>query len=220
MKTKLFVAIATLSVILASCKRREIETTPLASLIVTNVVNNGGNLVLGTNAASTYNNYFQGYSIKTGNKQIKLVDTAGGIKKVYYDRSADLVNGGLYSLFLTGTPEAVESVFVKEENIVPHKENVFGVRVVNLSTENLPISVNIAGAANGSLIPTLSYKNLSDFKKVAATTSQTLEFRNAATGILITTFDVPDYDIPRFRNITFAFAGAVGSEHVIRINNY
>jgi hypothetical protein len=223
MKAKIFVAIATLSIMLASCKKQEVKLTPLSSMMVTNVVNGGGNLVLGTNASPVYNNDFQAYGMLTGNKEIKLVDTAGGINKVYYNQTKDLVSGGVYSLFLGGTPEAIDAVFMKEENIPSHTVDVFGARVINLATSGVPVSVNIAGAANGSFILSIGYKTISTFKdvsSVAAEGDKIFEFRNAASGDLITSFTVPGYDLPRFRNITLVLAGSVGSETVLRVNQY
>jgi len=209
--------------ILASCKKQDVKLTPLASLLVTNTVNGGGNLVFGTNATLVYSNSSQAYGMLTGSKEIKLVDTAGGINKVYYNQTKEFVNGSVYSLFLTGTPAAVESVFLKEDNVPSHTADVFGARVINLVTGGVPISVNVQGSANGSFISSLAYKGNSEFKdvsSVAAEGAKIFEFRNAATGDLITSFTVPNYDLPRFRNITLVFAGAVGAETVLRNNNY
>ncbi|WP_316833768.1 hypothetical protein [Pedobacter nutrimenti] len=224
MKLKLItVCFVLCTIILGSCKKQDVKITPLASLLVTNAVSGGGNLVLGTNAAPVNNNAFQAYGMLTASKEIRLVDTAGGINKVYYNQTKDFVNGGVYSLFLGGTPDAVDGIFMKEENIPSHTADVFGARVINLVTGGVPISVNVQGSANGSFVSSLVYKAISTFKdvsSVAAEGDKVFEFRNAATGDLITSFTVPGYDMPRFRNITLVFAGAVGAETVIRANNY
>ena len=210
-------------VILASCRKQEIKTTSLASLLVTNAVDGGGNLVLGTNATPVYDNNYQAYGMLTGSREIKLVDTAIGINKVYYHQTKDFVNGGLYSLFLTGTPASVESVFIKEENIPSHTNNVFGARVINLATDGIPISVNLQGNVNTLFISNLIYKAISTFNDVSSVATEgnkVFEFRNAITGDLITSFTVPVYDLPRFRNITLVFTGAVTKGKIFRVNNY
>nr|WP_199083381.1 hypothetical protein [Pedobacter sp. ASV19] len=100
---------------------------------------------------------------------------------------------------------------------------MFGARVINLLIGSTPISVNLKGSANGSFINNLAYKAISGFKDVSSAASEgtkTFEFKNAITGDLITTFDVPDYDLPRFRNITLVLSGTMGSETVIRVNQY
>ncbi|WP_316835501.1 hypothetical protein [Pedobacter nutrimenti] len=221
--TVLSVMILLSVLILVSCKKQEIKTTPLASLLVTNAVVDGGNLVFGTNATPVYNSNSQAYGMLTGSREIKLVDNAGGINKVYYSQGQDFVNGGVYSLFLTGTSSAVESVFMKEENIPSHTADVFGARVINLVPGGVPISVNIQGSPNGSFTNSLAYKSISKFRDVSSLASEgskVFEFRNAITGVLLTSFTVPDFDLPKFRNITLVFAGSVGSEITIRTNNY
>jgi len=223
MKKKLFTVVTLLSaVLLNSCKKQEIESLPLASLMIVNVVNGGGNLLLGTNVLPVYNNYFQAYSMPTGSQRVKLLDTAD-MDQVYYDQTVVLENGGLYSLFLTGNRTAVESVIVKEENIPSHTTDAFGARVINLVDGGAPISLNLADSANGSFVPSLSYMAISNFKEVSSKTiegDKTFEIRNASTGVLLTTFTVPGFDLPRFRNITLVVAGIAGSEFIIRINNY
>ena len=224
MKLKLFaVCIALNTIILTSCKKQDIKSTSLASLLVTNAVSGGGNLLLGTNAAPIYNNSYQVYGMLTGSKEINLVDTAGGINKVYFNQTKDLENGGLYSLFLGGIKGAVDEVFIKEENIPSHSGDVFGTRVINMVTGNALISINLAGRSNGSLIPGLAYKEISTFNDVSSQTAEgdkVFEFRNADTGSLITSFTVPAYDLPRFRNITLVISGNLNSVTAFRINNY
>jgi len=207
--------------VLASCKKNEIETTPLASLQVTNAVGDGSTLQFGTNAATIAGYSATAFGMLAGNRQVSLVATEAP-NTIYYDKTHNFVNGGVYSLFLAGT-SATETVFIKEKNIVSHTDNVFGIRVINLSVGKTPISVNLAGTASGSLIPSLAYKAISDFRSVSASSEEgtkTFEFRHAETGDLITAFDVPDYDLPRFRNITLVFVGLAGNELVFRVNNY
>jgi hypothetical protein len=205
--------------VLASCKKDKIETTALASLQISNAVMGGTTLQFGTNVTTVAGNSAMAYGILTVSRQIKL--ESPGV--VYYDEIHDFVNGGVYSLFLGGTPAAVDAVFVKEEHILPYIDNIFGVRIINLSAGSSAISVNLAGAANGSLLPGIAYKSISDFKQISAKAEEgtkTFEFRNTETGALISSFDVPDYDLPRFRNITLVFTGTAGAELVFRVNNY
>ncbi|PTS97377.1 hypothetical protein DBR11_17390 [Pedobacter sp. HMWF019] len=208
--------------ILASCKKQEIKTTPLASIQITNVLIGGSELQFGTNAATIPSNAYTAYGILTGSQVLKLSSTVSP-NPVYYNQTKDFVNGGVYSLFLTGTPATVEAVFLKEENIPSHTVDVFGARVINLVTDDVPISVNLQGSANGSFVSSLAYKAISTFKDVSSVATEgnkVFEFRDAATGALITSFTVPSYDLPRFRNITLVFSGALGEETVIRANNY
>lgn len=220
---KLFtVYIALCAMILSSCKEQEIKLTPLASIQITNAVVGGSELQFGTNVATVPNNGYTAYGILTGNQALRL-STKTAPTTVYYNDTKDFVNGGVYSLFLTGTPAVVESVYLKEENIPSHTADVFGARVINLVTGGAAISVNVKGSANGSFVSSLAYKAISTFKdvsSVAAEGDKVFEFRNAASGDLITSFTVPGYDLPRFRNITLVLAGTAGAETVLRVNNY
>jgi len=223
MKLKLTtICIALCAIILISCKKQEIKLTPLASIQITNVVIGGTALQLGTNVATVANNAFTAYGILTGSQTLKLSSTVAPYP-VYYNETKDFVNGGVCSLFLTGTPAAIESVFLKEENIPSHTTDVFGVRVINLAKGGISISVNVQGSVDGSFVNRLDYKSISDFKDVSSVASEgdkTFEFRNEATGKLITSFTIPSYDMPRFRNITLVFAGVIGATSIIRVNNY
>ncbi|NRF37583.1 hypothetical protein [Pedobacter foliorum] len=216
------VCIVLYAMAIISCKKQEIRLTPLASIQITNALVSGSELQFGTYAATIPSNAYTAYGILAGSQVLKLSSTVAP-NPLYYNQTKDFVNGGVYSLFLTGTPTAVESVFLKEENIPSHTAEVFGARVINLVTGGVAISVNLKGSAKGSFASSLAYKAISAFKDVsslAAEGTKTFEFRNAATGDLITLFDVPDYDLPRFRNITLVFSGMVGSETIVRVNNY
>lgn len=223
MKMKLFTAVVAFPLIcLCSCKKQEIEATSLASLQVTNVVSGGAELQFANNVATIANNSAVAFAMLAGTQQVKLTSKETP-NKVYYDKTYDFLNGGLYSVFLTGTPDFVESVFVKEELRSSYSEDVFGARFINLSKESAPISVNLAGETNGSFISRLEYLSISAFKKVssvAAEGDKVFEIRNATNGMLITSFTVPGYDMPRFRNITLVFTGVLGSEFLLRVNNY
>jgi len=223
MKLKLTIAwIALSAIMLTSCKKQELKLTPLASIQIINTVVSGSTLQFGTNTTTIPNNSYVAYGILAGNQVLKLSSIVAP-NLVYYNQTRDFINGGVYSLFLTGTPTSVETLFLKEENIPSHTNNVFGARVINLVPHGVPISVNLQGVTNNSFISSLSYKEISTFKDVSGLESEgdkIFEFRNAATGDLITSFALPSYDLPRFRNITLVFAGAVGAEAILRTNNY
>ena len=220
----IFLSIATLLSVLifASCQKREIEPTPLASIQITNAVVNGKELQFGSNPVTIPNNDHVSFGVLTGSHTLKLV-----VKEepnvMYYNQTKEFVNGGIYSLFLTGTSGRIESVFLKDDSIPSHKENVFGARMINLVPGSVSISVNLQGSAPGSFIGNLPYKSISTFKEVSSLDSEgdkVFEFRNAATGDFISAFVIPGYDLPRFRNITIVFAGTVGEEKIFRNNNF
>lgn len=131
------------------------------------------------------------------------------------DLDLHLQPGNIYSLFLTGTLTEPDTLFTTD--IIPYyptSDSSMGIRFVNLSPGSDPISINITGSANGSEVGSLSYKGITGFKKYRATAADskyTFEFRDAATGTLLSSFDVTGVNAAsntrRFRNFTVAFMG-------------
>lgn len=146
-----------------------------------------------------------------------------------YNLALNLEPGTIYTLFLTGTLSAPDTMLTIDTP--PYHslgDSTLGIRFVNLSAGGDPVSVNIAGRANGSEVNGLSYKNITGFANYAATAAvskYTFEFRNAATGVLISSFDVADinrtpYNLRRYRNFTLALIGLPGNQKVILIDTY
>jgi hypothetical protein len=145
-----------------------------------------------------------------------------------YDLTLDLQPGTIYSLFLTGTLSSPDTMFtIDTPPYHPFSDSTLGIRFVNLSVGGAPVSVNLVGRANGSEVSGLSYKNITGFAKYSATAAvskYTFEFRNTATGVLISSIDVADinlllYNKRRYRNFTLALIGLPGDQKVIMIES-
>lgn len=92
------------------------------------------------------------------------------------------------------------------------------VRFINLSAGSAPISVNVQGNANGSTVSSLPYKSLTDFMNFATKTANTqyiFEFRDAASGTLLTTFT---WNVVPFKNITLCVIGQEGNPSSVPIS--
>ncbi|AXY73705.1 hypothetical protein D3H65_06805 [Paraflavitalea soli] len=134
-----------------------------------------------------------------------------------FDKRFDLVNGRSYTLYLLGEKTQTDHLFV-ENKFSPHKtgDSLTYLQVVNLSNDQ-PISVNIQGEANGSLIKNLPYKQVSSILAIPAGHSRAayvFEFRDAASGDLLWTEEVTEIngantDFNRFlyRNWAMIFSG-------------
>jgi len=135
-----------------------------------------------------------------------------------YDLTLDLHPGTIYTLFLTGTLTAPDTLFtIATPPYHPASDSSMGIRFVNLMAGGAPVSVNLAGRANGSESNNLVYKSITGFINYAATydvSKYTFEFRNANTGTLISTIDVTGINNfasannRRFRNFTLALIGS------------
>lgn len=134
-----------------------------------------------------------------------------------FDLNLRLEPGKIHTLFLTGTLTEPDTLFTTD-NIpyYPSSDSSLGIRFVNLSPGSDPVSINMAGSANGSEVNGLAYKSITDFKKYPATVASagkySFEFRDVATGALLGSFDVTGINgtasnTRRFRNFTLAFMG-------------
>jgi len=137
--------------------------------------------------------------------------------------------GTIHTLFLTGTMSAPDTLFTTDTPPYhPPSDSSVGLRFVNLSPGSAPVSINITGGANGSEVSSLPYKGITGFKNYPATSAisdYNFEFRDAATGALIGSYDVTginsllyDFNNTRLhRNLTLALLGLPGDPASLKI---
>ncbi len=237
MKTTIKIISLLMFAAISSCKK-ETNTVQLdgGSINVTNAIigaptlnmMNAPNVVSANNSIA--NNNYAFLPIVSGQVQAKFgvpaiaaTPTSPAVPAVvYFTAPVTVDKNSNYSLFLTGTSiNAIDNVLIKENYAHAYADSTFGVRFINLSPGSSPISVDIAGSANGSEANNLAYKAYSNFVKhpaLKSTLSYKFEFRDATTGNLITTYTLPT---PYFHNVTLCLRGTVaGSVGVIRDNDY
>src|SRR5882724_10240946 len=90
-----------------SCKKDNIETTPLTSLNITNAIVGGTTAKLGSNATTVANNAFTQYALKAGENNLYIWPVGDSLHPYYTQDKFSTNNGEVYSLFLAGTPGAV-----------------------------------------------------------------------------------------------------------------
>ena len=156
----------------------------------------------------------------------KYPDTAAHNKPLY-DLTLSLQAGTIYTLFFTGTISSPDTLLtIDTPPYYAAGDSSIGFRFVNLMAGSTPVSINLAGSANGSEAGSLSYKGITGFKKYAATANiskYTFEFRNTATGTLISTFDVTGINTGtpgnqrRYRNFTLALLGIPGDAATYKV---
>lgn len=170
-------------------------------------------LVYGTSGKANQNLSY------TGEQRLavyKYPDT-GAHSTPLYDLTLNLHPGSIYTLFFTGTLSAPDTLMTLD--MPPYhaaSDSSLGIRFVNLMAGSTPVSVNLATKANGSEVNNLSFKSITGFINYAATagiSKYTFEFRNTATGALITSIDVTSIgnasnNQRRFRNFTLALIGS------------
>jgi hypothetical protein len=219
--------------IIASCSK---EKAPLSTASLTLI-----NAVPGS-TPSLVTNFGGGGSITWYNNALKLVyGTANNLNqtgsysgeqkltvyrfpdtlvqsKPLFNLTLHLKPAAIYTLFLTGTLTSPDTLFTTDAPpFHPPTDSTLGIRFVNLSPGSTPVSVNIAGNANGSEVSSLPYKGITAYKNYPATAAISMykfEFRDAATGTVVNTLDVTGINAAsnakRFRNYTVALMGIPG----------
>ncbi|MGN6421215.1 MAG: hypothetical protein ACTHMC_27115 [Pseudobacter sp.] len=113
------------------------------------------------------------------------------------DTRLQLEEGGLYSLFISGSNAAPQYVLHKDEIPVFNQEDsTTHIRFANFS-DGQTISVNLKGEAPGSFIQNLPPKGFSVFREMSARKSvirYEFEIRDQANGNLITTYTADKFD--------------------------
>jgi hypothetical protein len=136
-----------------------------------------------------------------------------------YNLTLELQSGTIYTLFLTGTLAAPDTMMtIDNPPYHPLADSSLSIRFVNLSPGSTPVSVNVTGSPNGTEVGSLGYKNMTGFKSYTATSTVShynFEFRDAATGTLLTSYDLTGINTAannarRYRNFTLAYLGLPG----------
>jgi len=143
--------------------------------------------------------------------------------------------GSLYSLYITGADTTSPDYLFVQDTVLKRTDSTAGIRFVNLSTASKPVSVDIKGQANGSVLSSLAYKGITSFMSFPATasiSSYIFEFRDAASGNLLTSYTLGGVNTKSpttantvlFRNLTIALVGQPAGGKVlqscIRVNSF
>ncbi|WP_316738439.1 hypothetical protein [Pedobacter aquatilis] len=152
---------------MAGCKKNspnDIPVKPLAALTITNAISQGKFVRLNNNVMdSCALNSYKIFTLLAGSSSQIKAYASSSPNTPYFEQSPNVVSGGIYSLYLTGTHIAPEAVFVKD-NIPPYpKQDVVNVRIVNLSSNTGPVNVTLVSAPTVKIFSNISYKNVTDF---------------------------------------------------------
>lgn len=224
----------------ASCQKKGINITPIASLnLVHAIVNQGAIEANFTDLSKRNTGNYQYYSqittsVNYGNNSIygalsiqnvpitvvATTDTAHPL----FSGNLNLTRNGIYSLYLAGQSGAVDMLLVND-TLSFYSDSSCGIRFINLSLNSNPFIVTQASTPNTVEFNGLGYKQFSFFKKYTATASNSsyiFQVRDAVTNTVLSTYIL---STPYFHNVTLAWIGQVGGtgvniQKIIRINNY
>ncbi|MGN6420266.1 MAG: hypothetical protein ACTHMC_22350 [Pseudobacter sp.] len=234
---KQIISAGLLIILFAACTKNKINRPGSASLVIFHGVAGANTMktVFSTQVPAlfnTVNSLLYGtfgvvpnlYSPVAGTHPLYLYQIPDTLQKSepLFKINLDLPEGSMQSLFLAGTPAAPEYVLVNDEPLgFTAKDSAMGIRFVNLLSDNIPVSINMAQAAPGSEVASLAFKGVTEFRQYAVkrnVADYIFEFRNAATGDIITTFTAAGIandgkltpNIWIYKNFAFALVGKMG----------
>lgn len=164
------------------------------------------------------------YGIQSGVNYLTIV-SSDDTSHAVFQGSVTLDPGAIYSLYLIGNAQRVDTLLTRD--ILPeHKDSSSGVRVINLSPDSNPISINLQGndPSNEEFL-SLRYKQSTSFKSYPDTnniTSYTFEIRDKSSGTYLTN---ATWNLTVYKNSTLVICGqrdSVGMKalNVFQVNNF
>jgi hypothetical protein len=212
--------------IVISCKKDEVKTTPLASLTMVNTVNGGAAVRLGSNLTSVANNGSAQLALVAGENNLYVWPTGDSAHPYYTAPKFNAEDRGVYSLFLTGTSAAPEGLMVKET--IPYRtDSTAGIRFINLApnTANKALNITLSTTTTTNEVANLAFKQYTDFKTYPGLYNSTYTFQvrndtSAAPKAPLATFALAASVVPRFANITLVIRqNGTSGIGVFRVNN-
>ncbi|MBO9572443.1 MAG: DUF4397 domain-containing protein [Chitinophagaceae bacterium] len=188
-----------------SCKKDNITPPQLATFVLINAVNNGDPVkadftgkedVFATTQLETATDQYQRFAIPAGQNVPVRITSSANSGKFLFNQSFTFTPGDIYSLFLLGDQESVDTLLVKEDISVIY-DTAMGIRFINYSPSGplkiVPVFVDSYGVSSEQApIATLGYKEKTAFISYPAPSSlfyYLFEFRDPVTdNLLASTF--------------------------------
>lgn len=202
---------------------------PYASLKIVNTITGGTTTLLNSYVLGAANNGNSDYAFKPGNADLYIWPYGDSLHPYYVSNKILLEEKQLYSLFLGGTPDAVDAIFLKE-NFPYRTDSTAAIRFVNLSPGGPLVNVTLSTSPTVNEFAGVTYKGMTEFKYLPSTmanSSYTFQVRNASNNAILSTITMSGGAlasfVPRFRFVTLVFRGKVGgtpTAGITRVNHY
>lgn len=212
-----------------SCKENEKATPEAGTVNVVNLVTDAGAIKGDFSGKNTLwssiipTRTFGGgkfYYPPAGNPNMKVVPALD--TNVVLFNATRSIRSTVYTLYLTGTKAAVDTMFREEvnfpfiatgANIPSPADSVVNVRFVNLSTGSPALKIKLATGTTNE-VENLPYKVIGSWKAYPARTASTaysFQIRRMDTDALITTYSFSATATNRFKNVTLIIRGVFGT---------
>ncbi|MBO9573130.1 MAG: hypothetical protein J7497_13145 [Chitinophagaceae bacterium] len=211
-------------VLFASCEKDEFQTTQLASLRIVNAIVGGTTARLNSITSNINNNSSNAFVVLTGRPDIYVYPVGDSLNPYFHANKTQQVEANeAFSLFLSGIPGAIESLWVKD-NYPVHSDSTFGVRFINLTANSIPVNITLATTSTINEFENIGYQQLTEYKTFFANNENqnlTFQVRSSADPNNILASLPVSTSAPRFKNITLVFRGDMtGAVGLTRVNNY
>lgn len=224
MMKKLGYIFITVIILFTSCDKNEIKIEPLATISVFNAVVDGKVVKLNTALRDSclVMNY-KHFTILAKNSSALNFFPSGSSSMSYFNQSIDTKAGEIYSVFLTGSHSAPESVLIKDNIPAYPIEDIVNIRFVNLSPNSPALSINLVSPVSNDLFKDVNYKKVTDFISlqvpvVTPIVPYVFQIKNN-TGTVLGTFTMPasgtvSVASSRHRNVTLISKGLLSGTGV------
>jgi hypothetical protein len=209
-----------LAAALASCEKDTIEAKSLASLKVVNAIVEGQTIKIGSRTTTVDNQNNADFGLVPGTTGLYIFPATDSLKP-YYNGSIDAGDQEIYTLFLTGDTNNVESVLVNED-LPLHTENTAGIRFIHLAPNTPNLSIKLIDQVEHEFTD-IEYKEKTHFKMYPLSgenPSYTFIIFDNQTQEILSEFYV---EPPKFKNITLAitnFASGDPAIGVTQVNHF
>src|SRR5690349_9433289 len=113
--------IAFCMIIILSCKKEPFQYIPVASLTLVNTVTDGKAVLLGSDARTIANSSSSQLAINAGERDLYIWPEGDSANPYYTYTKLNAADREIYSLFLGGTPSAVDGILIKEN--IPNRSD-------------------------------------------------------------------------------------------------
>lgn len=215
--------VLTIAILITSCKKDEIKTSPLTSLTVGNYVVGGTTVRLGSNATNIGNNNANGtqLAIVAGTNDLYVWPTNDSLHPYYTQSKFTSSDREVYSLFLCGTPAAPEGILQKET--IPYRtDSTAGIRFINLAPSSTPLNITLSTSTSVNEVANLAYKQQTEFKSYPGLYNSAFTFQVRAANnpnVVLASQSFTAATVPRFANITLVIRQNGSGVAFVRMNH-
>ncbi|MGJ1322843.1 hypothetical protein ACR780_09150 [Sphingobacterium faecium] len=158
------------------------------------------------------------FRVPAGRNTVMQIVPVNDTTKMWYDHTAKLNSGKVYTLYLSGTPENIKTLLHEESDFpkpivrdvakpVLPSDSTVNIRFINLSPSGPKVDIKLVGG--GNVTTNLAYEKFTDFKIYSATNDHdyyTFEIIKSSDQTVVATYDFPSYYF-RFKSVVVFMMG-------------